>query len=146
MAKKPVRACVIEAPCKINIHLSIGEKSPDGFHSLESLFASLAFCDTLRFERSGKAGECLLAMNYEAPMDEIKRENNLVFKAVSLFRERAGFNEGLNIRVDKRIPAGAGLGGGSSDAASALLALNSLAGTALSMEELREMERGELLP
>jgi len=119
------------------------EKKPDGFHSLESLFASLAFGDTLRFEVTGKEGDCHLLMNQENCRDtietQIPKEKNLVFKAVSLFREWTGYNSGLNIRVEKRIPLGAGLGGGSSNAASSLLALNSLSGLDLPMEELLKM-------
>ena len=117
--------CTIQAPCKINLHLKVGEKRPDGFHGLESLFVSLAFGDTLRFEKNG---DCPLLT-----------EKNLVSRAVSLFRDRTGFGSELCIHLDKRIPVGAGLGGGSSDAASTLLALNFLSGAALPMEELEEM-------
>ena len=142
---------MINAPCKINLHLAIGEKRPDGFHELESLFAPLDFHDTLRFERGGKGGACSIEMNWEAPAEviqpvipsefpvEIPMEKNLVTRAVSLFRQETGYKTGLRIRLDKRVPLGAGLGGGSSDAASCLLALNSLAGDPLPMKELREM-------
>jgi 4-diphosphocytidyl-2-C-methyl-D-erythritol kinase len=125
----------IEAPCKINLHLKIGDKRPDGFHDLKSIFACLAFADTLRFECAGKDGDCSIEMTG----GHIPLEKNLVFRAVSLFRERIGFTKGLCIHLDKRIPLGAGLGGGSSNAASSLLALNYLAGTALSKEKLLEM-------
>ena len=138
MGKKPV-ACTIEAPCKINLHLSIGERRHDGFHNLESLFAALAFHDSLRFECGGKDGDCSLEMTREGQVEDIPGEKNLVLRAVSLFREKTGFKSGLFIRLDKRVPVGAGLGGGSSDAASSLLALNALAGDALSMEELKEL-------
>jgi 4-diphosphocytidyl-2-C-methyl-D-erythritol kinase len=137
------RVCIIKAPCKINLHLAIGERRPDGFHELESLLMPLDFHDSLRFECGGKDGECSLEMNWDAPPDVIPsvipKKKNLVFKAVSLFRERSGFKSGLFVCLDKRVPVGAGLGGGSSDAASCLLALNALAGEALPMEELREM-------
>jgi 4-diphosphocytidyl-2-C-methyl-D-erythritol kinase len=143
MKGKLAMACTIEAPCKINLHLSVGEKRPDGFHELESLFAPLDFHDTLRLECGGKDGECSLEMNRNTPIEVIPPvipvEENLVFRAVSLFRERTGFGSGLFLRLDKRVPVGAGLGGGSSDAASCLLALNSLAGDVLSMEELSEL-------
>ena len=147
MKKKAAGICTIEAPCKINLHLKIGEKRPDGFHNLESLFAALAFGDTLRFEETQK-GDCHLFVEWEAPGaaagesipgESIPREKNLVFRAVSLFRERTGYEKGLDIRLFKRIPTGAGLGGGSSDAASTLLALNSLANTGLTIRELGEM-------
>ena len=151
MAKGPTGVCVIQAPCKINLHLSIGEKRGDGFHNLESIFAPLALADTLRFECCG-ATEDTLSVNYLSTDSwrlsssqsndcqiSAKLEENLVLRAVSLFRRRIGFESALRIRLDKRIPAGAGLGGGSSDAASALLALNILAGNPFSTEELSEM-------
>jgi 4-diphosphocytidyl-2-C-methyl-D-erythritol kinase len=139
MGKTPVKVCRIEAPCKINLHLGIQEKRPDGFHDLKSLFVCLALGDTLRFELAGEEGSCSIDLNWEIPGETIPLEKNLVFQAVSLFRERTGFSRGLWIRVDKRIPPGAGLGGGSSDAASALLALNLLSGADIQAEELREM-------
>jgi len=151
MAKGPTGVCVIEAPCKINLHLSIGEKRNDGFHNLQSIFVPLALADTLRFECCS-AGEDTLSVNYlltdswrlsssQSTHCQIsaKLEENLVLRAVSLFRRRIGFESALRIRLDKRIPASAGLGGGSSDAASALLALNVLAGGPFSAHELLEM-------
>jgi 4-diphosphocytidyl-2-C-methyl-D-erythritol kinase len=144
MDKTQARVCTIDAPCKINLHLSVGEKRPDGFHDLESIFVSLALGDNLRFECTDKKGDCHLFIDWilpqqEYPAEQIPLKKNLVFKAVSLFREQSGFKKGLNIRLIKRIPMGAGLGGGSSDAASALLAMNSLADEALPMEKLMEM-------
>ena len=81
-----------------------------------------------------------LFINWEAiPEETIPLEKNLVLKAVSLFRERTGFAGSINIHLNKRIPVGSGLGGASSDAASTLLALNSLAGADLAMDELGGM-------
>lgn len=139
MGKKPIRACTIEAPCKINLHLHIGAKRSDGYHELKSLFVPLTLSDTLRFECSGEEGESRLKINQEAPGEAILEENNLVTKAVSLFREQTGYKAALRIRLDKCIPAGAGLGGGSSDAAACLLALRLLSGSSLPMEKLNEM-------
>ena len=140
ISKKPFRICTIEAPCKINLHLHIGERMPDGFHGLQGIFASLAFGDTLRFECGGAGGESLLSVN---PNDATPIKDNLVLRAVSLFRERIGFKFGLKIHLDKRIPVGAGLGGGSSDAASTLLALNALSegliSASLPMDELKKL-------
>jgi len=133
------RICTIEAPCKINLHLSVGKKRNDGFHSIESIFATLALSDTLRFEFGGKEGEIRLFTNRETPAEEIPDEKNLILRAISIFREQTGFKKGLYVHLDKRIPLGAGLGGGSSDAAAALLALNLLSGAALPMRRLGEM-------
>jgi len=139
MEKRLAGICTIDAPCKINLHLGIGKKRPDGFHEISGIFASLALADTLRFECTGGEGESVLSVNYDPAAGVIKPENNLVLRALSLFRERTGFKNALNIDLDKRIPVGAGLGGGSSDAASTLLALNLLAGEPLSGEELKSL-------
>jgi 4-diphosphocytidyl-2-C-methyl-D-erythritol kinase len=140
----------IEAPCKINLHLRVKERRSDGYHGLESLFLALAFGDSLRFELAetpggeNRPGDCIRLEDAVPggarifPQD-LPPERNIVLRAVSLFRARTGFDRALRIRLEKRIPLGAGLGGGSSDAASTLLALNELAGTALSGEALEEM-------
>jgi 4-diphosphocytidyl-2-C-methyl-D-erythritol kinase len=139
MEKRLAGICTIDAPCKINLHLGIGKKRPDGFHEISGIFASLALADTLRFECTGGEGESVLSVNCAPSIGVIKPENNLVLRALALFRERTGYKNALNIDLDKRIPVGAGLGGGSSDAASSLLALNLLAGEPLSGEELKSL-------
>ncbi|MDR1308127.1 MAG: 4-(cytidine 5'-diphospho)-2-C-methyl-D-erythritol kinase [Treponema sp.] len=128
---------ICKAPGKINLHLLIGERRPDGFHNLESVFAALDFADTLVFSLSGEAGKTVLSMKAEDPFLELIRrgqvfepiaaEKNLVYRAVELFRQKTGFSRAIGVEVVKRIPPGSGLGGGSSDAAAALLALNTLA-------------------
>jgi 4-diphosphocytidyl-2-C-methyl-D-erythritol kinase len=117
----------IEAPAKINLHLRVMDRRPDGFHDLESIFAALAFGDTLRFEPVPASGslEIVTAGDFVSQA-AIPVEKNIIYRAVSLFRSRTGYTRGLRILVEKRIPLGGGLGGGSSDAASALLALNTL--------------------
>ena len=144
MINRRGKVCRIEAPCKINLHLSVARKRPDGFHDIESLFASLALSDTLEFTISGGEGVCILTTNTHEPSVAegdrvISTEDNLVYKAVSLFRRRTGYKDGLAVNLTKRIPMGAGLGGGSSDAASTLLALNALSGHPCPDGELAEM-------
>jgi 4-diphosphocytidyl-2-C-methyl-D-erythritol kinase len=138
----------IAAPCKINVHLQVKGRRPDGYHNLESIFLALALGDTLRFELGGDDGACAIQVDWKnlpgmaIPPDtkaSLASEKNIVYQAVSLFRERIGFNRGLRVHLEKRIPLGAGLGGGSSDAASTLKALNVLAGTGLSLQVLGEM-------
>jgi 4-diphosphocytidyl-2-C-methyl-D-erythritol kinase len=141
----------IPAPCKINLHLRVGKRRADGYHDLESLFAALDFGDTLEFEVLKDPGICEILTDWQAPSvpcpsaDPVKPEfpvpplKNIVYRAVSLFRARTGFDPGLRIRLEKRIPLGGGLGGGSSDAAATLRALNMLADTGLGREDLREM-------
>jgi 4-diphosphocytidyl-2-C-methyl-D-erythritol kinase len=121
----------IKAPAKINLHLHIGDRRPDGFHGIESLFLALDFGDTLHFETLSSKTPPEICMDWQLPhAPKIALENNTVFRAISLFKNRTGYDEGLKVSVTKRIPPGSGLGGGSSDAASALLTLNRLAGAA----------------
>jgi 4-diphosphocytidyl-2-C-methyl-D-erythritol kinase len=130
-------AITIEAPAKLNLHLKVGGRRPDGFHDIESLFLALGFGDTLYLETtpSETVTPPEIRMNWQLSGE------NIISRAVSLFRSRTGFNIGLKVTVEKRIPFGGGLGGGSSDAAAALLALNRLAadGGLLNVAELAEM-------
>jgi 4-diphosphocytidyl-2-C-methyl-D-erythritol kinase len=119
----------VHAPAKLNLHLRIREKRPDGFHNLESIFAALAFGDTLLFEPLEAENSLEITMKNlipreKTPLEALPPEKNSIFRAVSLFRSRTGFTRGLRVGVEKRIPLGGGLGGGSSDAAAALLTLN----------------------
>jgi len=127
----------VPAPAKVNLHLAVKDRRPDGFHNLESVFLALDFGDTLHFELISGKNSVEIAMkglNFDPPL-----EKNIVFKALSLFRDKTGYDQGMSIMVEKRIPVGGGLGGGSSDAAAALLALNKLAGGPLSRGALLEM-------
>jgi len=127
----------VEAPAKLNLHLHIGDRRPDGYHEIESLFVALAFGDTLYLETVQKPSILEICMDWQPPdgfssgfsVDKtaIPPEKNIISHAVSLFRSRTGYEEGLKITVEKRIPLGGGLGGGSSNAAATLLALNHLA-------------------
>lgn len=123
----------IEAPAKLNLHLCVGDRRPDGFHDIESLFLALAFGDVLYLETAPATGKFSQEIDMEwqfsrenSPPPAIPPEKNIIFRAVSLFRNRTGWDRGLRIRVEKRIPLGSGLGGGSSNAAAALLALSLL--------------------
>ena len=145
MENLPCRICSIKAPCKINLHLKIGKKRQDGYHELESIFLPLDYGDSIRIERlpSGEKNKLSLITASDEISAEISAEiptkENLVFKAVNIFREYTGFNDALEINLNKCIPTGACLGGGSSDAASTLLALNFLSGNKLENKVLLEM-------
>jgi 4-diphosphocytidyl-2-C-methyl-D-erythritol kinase len=132
----------VEAPAKLNLHLQIGGRRPDGFHDLESLFFALAFGDTLCLEPASAPLEILMDWQTK-PLPELSPEKNIISRAVSLFRGRSGFNGGLKISVIKRIPLGGGLGGGSSDAAATLLGLNRL--LAASSSGKKALGRADLL-
>jgi 4-diphosphocytidyl-2-C-methyl-D-erythritol kinase len=123
----------LDAPCKINLHLRVKERRPDGFHELESVFLALAFGDTLNVElgEAGRADEFLIEPGPEwPPGDDLGAMNgpdNTVLRAAALFRAKTGFDRSLSVVLKMNVPAGAGLGGGSSDGAAALIALNRLA-------------------
>ena len=121
------------SPCKVNYMLAITGVRPDGFHNLVSLVAPTRFGDELFIEEAGADSiECNLE---GVPCDE----SNLVMKAAALFRRATMMNRFFKFRLEKKVPHGAGLGGGSSNGAAALLALNKICGEPLSMGELERL-------
>lgn len=122
-----------KAPAKINLSLRVKGKREDGFHEVDILMAALDLCDELEFHNSRTT--TLLCDTPGLPLDE----TNLVMRAVRAFEKVYGRKAKQRITITKRIPMQAGLGGGSSDAATTLLALNEVLGTNFSTEELREM-------
>lgn len=118
----------IKAPAKINWFLMVTGKRPDGFHDIMSLMQCVSLFDTLSFEQSANI---TIETSSGIPM-----EDNLVYKAALLIKEHSGSSAGARIRLDKKIPIAAGLGGGSSDAASTLLGLNDLWGLGLGLDAL----------
>jgi 4-diphosphocytidyl-2-C-methyl-D-erythritol kinase len=132
---------IMEAPAKINLHLRVKGLRPDGFHELESIFLSLCLGDTLGFELLDGEGtpEIHCGPPEFVPPEILSPGKNIIFRAISLFREKTACKQGLRVTVDKRIPPGGGLGGGSSDAASSLLAMNALFGQPLGKAALFEM-------
>lgn len=124
----------LNVPCKINLHLAVGPRRPDGFHDIASIFLALDWGDALHFSLEGPPSFWTLAGSEPIPV-----ENNIVTKAVKLFREASGDFRGLSCRLEKRVPMGTGLGGGSADAAYTLLACNQLCGKPLPHEELLQL-------
>jgi 4-diphosphocytidyl-2-C-methyl-D-erythritol kinase len=123
------------APAKVNLLLAITGARPDGFHSLVSLAAPIALGDTLRLETSAAPGDDTLECAAPGvPTDA----SNLVLKAAALFRSAAPGRAPARVHfaLEKRVPHGAGLGGGSSDGATALALLNAAAGAPLSAAAL----------
>ncbi len=123
------------APAKINLFLAVTGRRMDGYHDLVSVVAPLDFGDTLKFEPDREGAFSLASDDSELPCDD----SNLVLKAARLFRERSGWAGGGRFVLQKRIPMGAGLGGGSSDAVAALKALNTAAGRPLDDRRLAEL-------
>ncbi|MDR0657161.1 MAG: 4-(cytidine 5'-diphospho)-2-C-methyl-D-erythritol kinase [Treponema sp.] len=129
----------IEAPAKINVHLEIRGRRPDGFHDLESVFLETAFGDSLLITEEGPEHSCEIAMHWEPPLRAGELKDNIIAGVVNCFRKRTFYRKGLRIAVEKRIPVGSGMGGSSSDAAGVLVALNALSGSCLAEPELLEM-------
>jgi 4-diphosphocytidyl-2-C-methyl-D-erythritol kinase len=110
----------VPAPAKLNLYLHVLGKRADGLHLLESLMVLIDWCDTLHFEQREDGALRRHDASVALPADD------LCLRAARALQAAASVSAGVDITVDKRVPAGAGLGGGSSDAASTLLALNRL--------------------
>jgi 4-diphosphocytidyl-2-C-methyl-D-erythritol kinase len=122
------------SPCKVNLLLNILGKRPDGFHELETVMQPVNLCDRLTFERRGGTVE-LSCSDAALPVDS----RNLVHRAATGFLQAAKISDGVRIHLGKKIPLAAGLGGGSGNAATTLLALNELFGQPLSTVQLGEL-------
>jgi 4-diphosphocytidyl-2-C-methyl-D-erythritol kinase len=123
-----------QSPCKVNLILNILCRRPDGFHELETIMQPVNFCDRLDFTRGGQ-GIHLNCSHHTLPTDS----RNLVYRAAAKFLETAGITDGVKIYLEKKIPLAAGLGGGSGNAATTLLALNELFGQPLPPVQLGEL-------
>ena len=108
------------APAKLNLFLHITGRREDGYHLLQSTFMLIDWCDTLHFERTKDASLTRQDITVALPADD------LVLRAARSLQQASGTPYGAHIAIEKHIPAQAGMGGGSSDAASTLLALNRL--------------------
>ncbi len=114
-------ASAYPAPAKLNLFLHVTGRRPDGYHTLQTLFRFVGLQDTLRFVPRSD-GQIVLSN----PIPGVAPETDLTVRAAEALRRAAGVRDGVTIQLDKRLPMGGGLGGGSSDAATVLLALNSL--------------------
>jgi 4-diphosphocytidyl-2-C-methyl-D-erythritol kinase len=123
-----------ECPAKVNLFLRVLAREADGYHGIETLFCRIALADTLEVHRTD-AGIDFAAEG--ADLGAV--EDNLAWRATDAVLQATGRKFGVALRLLKRIPAGAGLGGGSSDAAAALLAVNQLASNAVPRAELLHM-------
>ena len=123
-------------PAKINTLLQVLQLRDDGYHEIYNHIVPISLYDILEVETRRQGGIC-----FEAKGMNLKEEpeKNLVFKAAHLFQERTGIAINLDIRLEKKIPVGAGLGGGSADAAAILHVLNRLQGEPFSEEDLKKI-------
>ncbi len=129
---------VVEAPAKLNIHLSIMGRRPDGYHELLSVMVPVSLAD--RIEVEAGPGEKIQLSCSGRPLPE--DENNLVWRAARAFQSRGGLRQGVSISLRKDIPVAAGLGGGSSDAAATLVGMNKLWPGRLGAADLHETALG----
>ena len=122
------------APAKLNLFLHVIGRRADGYHLLQSVFTLIDFSDRLRFRirEDGIIGRI-------KSLPDVAAENDLTLRAATVLRRATGTPLGCDIELDKRIPMGGGLGGGSSDAATTLLVLNTLWKTGLARSELQSL-------
>ncbi len=131
------RVCFIEAPAKLNLHLQVGRKRQDGYHEICSLVTMVDLCDKLFISSLKIGNRCEIEGSFDC-----NTQDNLIYKAWQSYCEASGNKIGIHVRVEKNIPSQAGMGGGSSDAAAVLKALNYLEGNPLRLEQLMEIGAG----
>ncbi len=122
----------IQSPAKINWFLKVTGKRADGYHNIYSVMQRIALSDTLSFEET--EGEIVIESDLEIAMEE-----NLVYRAAVLMKKHTSCSSGVRIKLFKKIPLQAGLGGGSSNAATTLIGLNSLWKRGLDLRTLTEL-------
>jgi 4-diphosphocytidyl-2-C-methyl-D-erythritol kinase len=125
----------LESPAKINLRLEIFKKRKDGYHELRTILQKIDLHDTIHFTLKGEKGIAISADQPDLPIGE----SNLVYPAAQSMLKKADYPGGVHIRIEKRIPLGAGLGGGSSNAATTLKALNQLLKMDFPKKELMKM-------
>ena len=120
----------LSSPAKINLYFRVLKKRPDGFHEIESLYQAIDLCDTLKIEASNQ--DSIKCNDPQVPVDD----SNLILKAARLFRKKTNTSQYFSFTLSKNIPMQAGLGGGSSNAATTLWGLNQLLETNINDETL----------
>ncbi|MEX1034157.1 MAG: 4-(cytidine 5'-diphospho)-2-C-methyl-D-erythritol kinase [Cellvibrionaceae bacterium] len=126
----------LPAPPKLNLFLHVLGRRTDGYHDLQTVFQLLDYGDRLTFQ---PRNDSQLTLDHSLP--GVKVEDNLVIRAAHALQNSSGTRQGADIGLEKRLPIGGGIGGGSSDAATTLLALNALWDTRLSLDELATIGR-----
>jgi len=125
----------LESPAKVNLRLEILKRREDGYHELRTILQKISLHDTLHFFLKKEKGVSITTDHPKLPVGK----DNLVFRAAQSVLKVSGYKGGIHIEIEKRIPLGAGLGGGSSNAATALKGLNQLLKMDLSKRELMGM-------
>jgi len=124
----------LESPAKLNLMLHITSRLPNGYHSLQTIFQLLDYGDTINIfaEDSDK-------IILDTPFDQVDPEENLIVRAARILKKATGTKKGVRMTVNKRLPMGGGLGGGSSNAATTLVGLNHYWQTGLSISQLADL-------
>lgn len=122
------------APAKVNLFLEVGGKRPDGYHEVRTILQHVDLCDEIRLTEGGE-GISVQSVGLPCPQGE----ENLAFRASALFFQACGIRTGVQVHITKHIPLGAGMGGGSSDAATTLWGLNRLFRTNLPSAALHRL-------
>ena len=125
----------LESPAKVNLRLEILKRRKDGYHELKTVLQKISLHDTLHFTLKKEKGVSIITNHPNLPVGK----DNLVYQAAQSMLKVSNYREGVHIEIEKRIPLGAGLGGGSSNAATTLKALNCLFKLNLSQKELMGM-------
>ena len=134
----------VEAHAKINLSLDVLKKREDGYHEVRMIMQTLKLCDEIRLQKLPEgAGIRLLPWEGEEGSERLRGipmdEKNLMYRAAALLKEHCGLETGVELRLRKRIPAAAGLAGGSADAAAVLSGMNELFDLHLSLAELQKL-------
>ena len=124
----------INAPAKINLGLDVIRRRDDGYHEVKMIMQSIRLFDRLTLKKTKTPDISLTTNLHFLPVNE----DNLVYKSAKMLMEEFGISEGVSITLDKRIPVAAGMAGGSTDAASCMIAMNQLFDLGLSDEDLKE--------
>jgi len=124
----------LQCPAKLNLFLHITGRRDDGYHCLQTIFQIIDLCDTLTIDTTESTD-----LSFHCDEPSLNDDDNLVLRAAQALRKATGTNLGARMHLEKHIPTGAGLGGGSSNAASALLGLNRLWHTQLSTAQLAQI-------
>ena len=140
VGQKAVRR--VSAPAKVNLYLDVLGKLENGYHEIRSVVAPIELCDEIELERIADGIEIEVGGTWGDSLSRLDPDGNLAVRAAKRLKEATSCRHGARIRLQKEIPIGGGLGGGSADAAAVLVGLNALWETGLSRDALIEMGAG----
>ena len=125
----------IKTPAKINLTLDVMRRLPNGYHELKTVFQAIDLCDELEFIENATGDIKITSNSKQIPLDE----NNIVYKAADLLRQKYNVKKGVDIHIEKKIPVAAGMAGGSTDAGATFKALSEIWELGLSQDELMKL-------